>query len=189
MSNTGSEERIGSPEMQPCELSSKPQLYTAVFSNQVHNSPWLIYATIALVLLVCIAIRLIPVSSRPLAVHEDCSHEYARAAHFERLMQYNYVQNSESNGFLYYAGVLKPVESHFGKSNWALRLPSVFFGGCSLWLLFLIGRRISGIRGGIFALILYGVNSVAIVYDGFARFYAVNTTLDLFASYLVLLII
>lgn len=147
------------------------------------------YILMGLVLLASLALRLIPIAFHPIAEHEDSSYHFTRAAQISQLLIANNSEIAESNGILYYQAVLPPVVWLFGDSAWAIRLPSVIFGGLSMWLIFLIAKRMGGIRCRLFALLLYGCNSLAIIYDSFARFHALDSMLCLLASYLLLLII
>lgn len=59
----------------------------------------------------------------------------------------------------------------FGESAWALRLPSVGFGVASLWALFLLGRRIAGVRAALLACALMAVSYHHIWFSQNARGY------------------
>lgn len=59
----------------------------------------------------------------------------------------------------------------FGESSWALRLPSVVFGVASLWALFLLGRRLLGVREALLACTLLTVSYHHVWFSQNARGY------------------
>jgi len=59
----------------------------------------------------------------------------------------------------------------FGEHAWSLRLPSVFFGVLSIWALFLLGRRILGVREALLACALMTVSYHHIWFSQNARGY------------------
>ena len=59
----------------------------------------------------------------------------------------------------------------FGENSWALRLPSVAFGVASLWALFLLGRRLLGVREALLACTLMTVSYHHVWFSQNARGY------------------
>lgn len=76
----------------------------------------------------------------------------------------------------------------FGENVWAFRLPSTLFGIASVWLVFLIGKKLYGERAGLLASIAGAVtlNSVYISRVGLQESYVIFFLL--LTSYLLLLI-
>ncbi len=72
----------------------------------------------------------------------------------------------------------------FGESAWALRLPSVLFGVGSLWALFVLGRRLLGVREALLACALMTVSYHHIWFSQNARGYMGLLFFTLLATWL-----
>jgi mannosyltransferase len=59
----------------------------------------------------------------------------------------------------------------FGESAWSIRLPSVLFGVASVWAMFLLGRRLVGVREGLLAAALMTVSYHHVWFSQNARGY------------------
>jgi mannosyltransferase len=72
----------------------------------------------------------------------------------------------------------------FGESAWALRLPSVFFGVASIWALYLLARKLMGIRPAIIACALMALSYHHIWFSQNARGYMGVLFFTLLATWL-----
>jgi mannosyltransferase len=75
------------------------------------------------------------------------------------------------NQHMLYSLLAHASVSVFGESAWSVRLPSVLFGVGSIWALFLLGRRILGVRQAILASALMTVSYHHIWFSQNARGY------------------
>lgn len=66
-----------------------------------------------------------------------------------------------------------------GVSEWALRLPGAVIGAASVWLIFLLGRRVYGGAAGALAAGLLALNGFHLFWSQAARMYAAGTFLGL----------
>lgn len=60
----------------------------------------------------------------------------------------------------------------FGYSEIAVRIPSVIFGSLTIWIMYLIGKKIDSVKLGLFAALLLAVSPLHIYYSQEARMYA-----------------
>jgi mannosyltransferase len=74
---------------------------------------------------------------------------------------------------LYYAWMAVWIRL-FGDSPWSLRLPSVLFGGLSVWLIYLMARRMAGEAVGLLSAFLLGISPFLIWYSQDARMYSME---------------
>lgn len=144
---------------------------------------------VVLVIMASVSLRLIFIDRRPMASHELASIHFATMFTLKDLCGPNLVGYAESNGLLYYYGILKPVIIMWENGSFALRIPSVLCAACSVWLVYLLGATLKNRRSGLLAALLYGANTYAAAYDSFVRFYAFDTMLCLLSTYLVIQII
>lgn len=86
---------------------------------------------------------------------------------------------------LYYL-LLKGWTAVFGTSELALRLPSAIFGAVSIYLMFIVGRRIIDDRTGLIAAALLTLSPLHVYWSQQARGYALFTALVLVLTILVL---
>ncbi len=73
-----------------------------------------------------------------------------------------------------------------GVSEWALRLPGAVIGAASVWLIFLLGRRVYGGAAGALAAGLLALNGFHLFWSQAARMYAAGTFLGLLSTLLLL---
>jgi 4-amino-4-deoxy-L-arabinose transferase-like glycosyltransferase len=64
-----------------------------------------------------------------------------------------------------YLGALKswiyrPIFQHFGTGIWAMRLPMLFAGAATVWLFYLLLRRVAGLRAALFGCALLATDSL-----------------------------
>jgi mannosyltransferase len=83
-----------------------------------------------------------------------------------------------------YLILLFGVQKLFGHSEMALRLPSTVAGILSLWLIFLLGRKLYSWREGVLAAGLMAVSWAPVYYSQEARPYAFLILLSLLTTYL-----
>lgn len=74
----------------------------------------------------------------------------------------------------------------FGNSEISLRLPSVFFGVATIYLIFLIGKEVVGKNVGLVASVLLATSGLHIYYSQEARMYSLVTLLVSYLVYLFL---
>lgn len=72
---------------------------------------------------------------------------------------------------LYYL-ILKIWSNYFGLSEIALRLPSVIFGVLTTFFVYLIGKKLWGVKVGLIASILFALNPLSVYYSQETRMYA-----------------
>ncbi|MDO8672438.1 MAG: glycosyltransferase family 39 protein, partial [Dehalococcoidia bacterium] len=70
-----------------------------------------------------------------------------------------------------------------GASDWATRFPSVVFGTALVPLLFVVGKRLSGVSLGLFAAIIGALSPFLVHYSQEARDYSLAVTLSLASIY------
>lgn len=149
-------------------------------------------ATLAalLLLVALVGLRLECITHRPLADHEITAINFAsKICPATVLSVGDTEQHIESNGILYYVGVLGPMVTIADSNKLFLRLPSVVFAAMSLWMVYLLGCRIGGRQTGFLSLFLLGVHGVHLSYSSFVRFYSLNLLLCLVSSWLLLEIV
>jgi mannosyltransferase len=81
------------------------------------------------------------------------------------------VTDSLSNHHLPSYFAIAALFGHYGMSEFALRLPSAFFGAASCGVLFLIGRTLGGWRAGLVAGLLLALSPLQVQYGQEARSY------------------
>ena len=81
------------------------------------------------------------------------------------------VADSLSNHHLPSYFAIAAIFGHYGMTEFALRLPSAFFGAASCGVLFLIGRTLGGWRAGLVAGLLLGLSPLQVQYGQEARSY------------------
>lgn len=86
---------------------------------------------------------------------------------------------------LYYL-ILKHWVLFFGSSEMALRIPSVIFGVATVYLVYLIGKKVSGSQVGLIAAILLATSGLGIYYSQEARMYSLAAFLVSLSVYLFL---
>lgn len=77
---------------------------------------------------------------------------------------------------LYYL-VLRVWTSFFGTSEIALRMPSIFFGIATIYVVYLIGKKLISSKVGILASLLLATSGLHIYYSQEARMYSMSTLL------------
>jgi mannosyltransferase len=75
------------------------------------------------------------------------------------------------------------IEQYFGDSEWVLRLPSAVAGVLSVFVIYLLGRRLYSPREGLIAALLMAVLWTPIYYSQEARTYSLLLLFTLLASY------
>src|SRR5262245_7581444 len=88
------------------------------------------------------------------------------------------------NQHMFFSVLARFSISLFGESPWALRLPSVIFGGGSIWALFLLGRRLLGAREAFMACALMTVSYHHVWFSQNARGYMGLLCFTLLATWL-----
>ncbi len=73
-----------------------------------------------------------------------------------------------------------------GISEWALRLPSAVIGAASVWLVYLLGRRVFGGAAGALAAALLALNGFHLFWSQAARMYVPGAFLGLLSTLLLL---
>ncbi len=82
--------------------------------------------------------------------------------------------------------MMRPWIDIFGKSEFALRFPSVIFGTLTVCLTFLVGREFFGRRTGLVAAFLVAINAMIIEYAQEARPYTLTVFLVLLSVYFMI---
>ena len=109
-------------------------------------------------------------TSRPLSEDEASSLRFAMAR------GYSGISGDGGNMLLYYL-MLRIVVEIFGVTQMAIRLPSILFGVATVPVVYLIGRRLAGIRVGVFASVLSAVSLPVVFWQQNARAYTMGTLL------------
>ncbi|WP_413864219.1 glycosyltransferase family 39 protein [Albidovulum sp.] len=73
-----------------------------------------------------------------------------------------------------------------GISEWALRLPGAVIGAASVWLVFLLGRRVFGSAAGALAAVLLALHGFHVFWSQAARMYVPGAFLGLLSTLLLL---
>jgi hypothetical protein len=105
--------------------------------------------------------------------------DFARAPYGEIVTRF-----PSQNQHMFFSVLARFSIDLFGESAWALRLPSVIFGVGSVWALFLLGRRLLGVREALLACALMTVSYHHVWFSQNARGYMGLLFFTLLATWL-----
>jgi mannosyltransferase len=97
------------------------------------------------------------------------------------------IKSKELNMSLYY--LLMRFWVSLGKSEFIMRLPSVFFGFVGVYAIYFLGRKIISKNAGLFAAFLLSINLFYIKYMQEARSYAMLAAVSMISSILFINVI
>ena len=105
----------------------------------------------------------------------------------ERLTMESVLRGTLTDGHppTYFLALLPWVKT-FGTSLESLRMPSALLGAASVWLLFLVGRRLHGVRVGLTAAALLALHGFGIYWSQLARMYMPTAFLMLLSTLFLL---
>jgi mannosyltransferase len=140
-----------------------PGLVTPPTTHGDDRSPWLILAGLSVLAL---ALRLWALNSCLWFDEVLTLVDFVRAPLGEIVVRF-----PSQNQHMLFSLLAHGSVATFGESAWALRLPSVAFGVASLWALFLLGRRLLGVREALLACALMTVSYHHVWFSQNARGY------------------
>ena len=136
---------------------------------------------LVIILLLAAALRLYGLTAESLWLDEGYTARRAGEPLPELVSEFRH----ETQSGLYYVG-LNLWCVIFGRSEFALRLPSVIFGVAATWAMFLLARRLFAVTAGLYAALLMAVNPFALYYSQDARPYMLLLAASTFSLYFLL---